>query len=87
MVEFGADGVGVGVVNVGEDGEGVLPGDAGAVGVAEVGADEGLVVAVAQVPVQVVGLPAVGESHEQSLVAANRAESTGLPDLATGGLV
>ena len=69
--EFGADGVGVGVVEVGEDGQGLLPGIAGGlrvaggvVGVAEVGEGGGLVVAVAEVLVQGEGVVATKEGPE-----------------------
>jgi hypothetical protein len=57
--EFAADLVGVGVVDVVEDGQGLLPGLAGGVvvagavvGVAEVAEDGGFAVAVAEVAVQ-----------------------------------
>ena len=56
MVEFRADGVGVGVVDVGENGQGLLPGipgrsvvAGGVVGIAEAGEAVGFVVAVADV--------------------------------------
>src|SRR5262249_50636735 len=57
--EFGADLVGVGVLEFVEDGQGLLPGTAGGVGisgivvgVAEVGEGGGFVVAVAKIPEQ-----------------------------------
>lgn len=59
VVEFGADLVGVGVVQLGEDGECVLPGLAGSValtggvvGVAQVRQRLGLEIAVAEIPAQ-----------------------------------
>jgi hypothetical protein len=61
--EFGVDGLGVGVVEVGEDGQGVGPGCAGGVevaggvrGVAEAGEGGGFVVAVAEVAEQGAGV-------------------------------
>src|SRR5215813_3935414 len=61
--EFGADLLGVGVVELVEDGQGLLPGVAGGlgvaggvVGVAEVGEEFGFVVAVAEAPDQVKGV-------------------------------
>jgi hypothetical protein len=67
-VELGAHGVSVGVVDVGEDGQGLLPGGAGrlvvaggVVRVAEVGERVGFEGAVADVPVQGEGVLVAGE--------------------------
>src|SRR5262249_19641594 len=66
--EFGAELVGVGVVEVVKNGEGLVPSFAcgvvvagGVVGVAEVGEDVGFCVAVAKVAVQGEGVAVVGE--------------------------
>src|SRR5439155_10510145 len=68
VVEFGADGVGVGVVELVEDGQGLLPRSTGGggvagsmVGVTEVGESVGFLVAVAEVPKQVEGVLIAGE--------------------------
>ena len=68
MVEFRADGVGVGVVDVGENGQGLLPGipgrsvvAGGVVGIAEAGEAVGFVVAVADVVVQADGVLVAGD--------------------------
>src|SRR5439155_23286523 len=65
--ELGTDGVRVGMVEIVQDGRGILPGVPGAVrvsggvpGVAEVGERGGFLVAVAEIPVQVDGAPETG---------------------------
>src|SRR5215475_2548260 len=88
--EFAADGVGVGVVEVGEDVQGVGPGGAGGggvagsvVGVAEMGEGGGFLVAVAEVPVQVQGVlvavGGVGVVGEVVVGVADAVPAGGLP--------
>jgi hypothetical protein len=68
LVEFGAQVLGVGLIELGEDGQGLLVGVAAGVGVAgglvrvaEVGQSVGFVVAVADIPEQVEGVAVAGD--------------------------
>src|SRR6266545_1099566 len=90
-LELGADRGGVGVVKVGEDGEGLLPGIAGGGGVAggvmgvtEVGEHVGFVVAVAEVPKQHEGVLVAGDGFgvvaEVVVGVAQAVPGVGLPD-------
>lgn len=90
VAEFDADGLGIGVVELVEDGKGVLPGVAGRPGiaggvvdVAEVGKDSRFVVAVAEVPVQVEGVLVAGDglvvAAEVVMGVAEAVPCVGLP--------
>jgi hypothetical protein len=90
VLEFGAEGVGVGVVQVVEDGQGLLPcltgcfGRAGrVVGVAEVGEGHGFPIPAAEVAVQVDGVVVAGNGlgvvAEVLMGVAEAVPGTGLP--------
>jgi hypothetical protein len=88
--------VGVGVVELVEDGQGLLPSAAGGVGmvggvvgIADTGEDLGFEVAVAELPVQSECLLAVGESllvvAEESMAPTDPIEGLSLPSPVVGG--